>query len=149
MGQSSLQSASFGQSSFGVLKESKPTVPVKAEGSAIGRTFGSGKSDQKSTGFKALISTNQPSMGIVVYKDYVIGTNTFLSSGNAQVNDNEMGDDDEMFGGATQNTGIGQPKSNPFSSSGNPGFGFNAAGPSNSSSLKFDPKKPSFTQRRK
>ena len=115
--------ASFGQSSL-----SQAMGDSHKEGLGIstsGRTFGSASHDSHPghPGFTGLIGSGQPKQ------------NAFLESGGNAQDDNDMADDEDIFGGnpPAQNPGFMNPTS------------FGASKP-----INFDPKSnPSFTQRRK
>lgn len=129
--------AAFGQSSLGQIAATQP-AHATGFGSAA-RTFGTAKIDHPSgsSAFKSLIGTSQPQ------------TNAFLASGADKVDDNEMADEEDIFGGGQPvqpSTGFGAPS--PFGAQPT-GFG-QPSGGTLQSSLGFDPKSnPSFTQRRK
>jgi hypothetical protein len=116
--------ASFGQSSLSQAmgdsqKETFGIVPPK-------RTFGSASHDAhpSSSGFTGLVGSNQPKQS------------TFLESGANAQEDNDMAEDEDIFGG-------NQPQQNPNFMNPAP---FGVA----KSTINFDPKSnPSFTQRRK
>lgn len=122
-----LGSAAFGQSSLAQATASNPSSGFGMGSSQPARTFGS--VTQENTGgsiFKSVASSGQ--------------TNTFLSSGGENANDNDMADED-IFGS-------GQPSQQPSAFGGSGTFGQPAG--KIQSTLGFDPKsKPSFTQRRK
>jgi len=137
-GNPTLTPAAFGQSSLGQATMTQDVSKQPKSTSNQGRTFGSINPTSGGSGFKSLIGSNQPQ------------TNTFLASGADKVEDNDMAADEDIFGEGTSqpvNTGFGNPTG--FGQPQNTGFGQMSGGSNTQGSLGFNPKNPSFTQRRK